>query len=243
MSDRVPIQNQLSTRLKKQFRDSFFTLKYFHRSLSSLSSLIALNVPKDTFIDFLPVSYFVEIETQKTISKMHKLFTDMEDTIFGKVKEFVTEDEKQKILKKYEDDKESRAKKRRILMNYGNGDFEQVGSSTLDMYMLREAMDLLKTILADQVYSKENDSIVSSVQNHAEDELETSAGEERLGKIQNLELINNKGKGLQNENFGFDDWKKLRNFYDRIQGEVRCQGIPTTIVSSTEKAVQSKSYI
>jgi hypothetical protein len=70
MSQSVPIHNQLSTRLKKQFRDSFFTLKYFHNSLKALSKLVALNVPKDTFVDDLPVSYFVEIETQKTISKM-----------------------------------------------------------------------------------------------------------------------------------------------------------------------------
>lgn len=245
MSQSVPIHDQLSTRLQKQFRDSFFTLKYFHNSLSALSDLVALKVPKDTFIDDLPVSYFVEIETQRTISKMQTLFTEMEDNIFTKVREYVNEEEKSKIVKRFDEERASRAKKRRILMNYGNGDFEQVGKGTLDLYILRESMEMLKAILAKQVYSKEIDSNISRIgqKNQEEDDLESSGGEtniERVSKIQNLELIGEKGKGLNQDKFNFDDWKDLRSFYDRIEGEVRCKGIPTNIKSLTEKAVQSK---
>jgi hypothetical protein len=87
----------------------------------------------------------------------------MEENIFGKIREFVNGEEKSKILKKFDEEKQSRSKKRRILMNYGNGDFEQVGKGTLDIYILREAMDLLRSILAEQVYSKENDSNISTI--------------------------------------------------------------------------------
>jgi hypothetical protein len=63
-----------------------------------------------------------------------------------------------------------------------------------------------------------------------------------MGQIQDLELIGEKGKGLDQDNFNLDDWKDLRTFYNRIEGEVSCKGIPTSIRSLTEKAVQSKHF-
>lgn len=205
MSHSIPIHRQLSSRLKKQFRDSFFTLKYFHKTLKTLSKLLALNIPKDTFIDYLPVGYFIEIETQKTISKIFSLFEEMENKVFQKIQPFINEDDKQKIIKKYNEEKLARSKKRRILMNYGNGDYEKVESSTLDVYLLKEAMDLLKSVLSLQMYQKGSDSNISSIsqKNQVSDDLEESSGseerEEHISNIQNLKLIDEKGKGLDHE--------------------------------------------
>jgi hypothetical protein len=105
-------------------------------------------------------------------------------------------------------------------------------------------MELLKSILADQVYSQKNDSKISKTnqikqKNQEEDGLESSGNEENYQKgsrIQNLELIGDNGFGIVQENFSFDDWKNLRSFYDRIQGEVNCRGAPLEIKSLTEKS-------
>jgi len=53
-------------------------------------------------------------------------------------------------------------------------------------------------------------------------------------------LIGKKGKGLEQEKFNLEDWKSLRSFYDRVDGEVRCAGIPKTFKSLTEKSIQGK---
>jgi len=61
-------------------------------------------VPKDTFIDHLPISYFIEIEVQKVISKMFQMLSETEETIFKKIKPFINDDDRQNLIKNYEEE-------------------------------------------------------------------------------------------------------------------------------------------
>lgn len=129
-------------------------------------------------------------------------------------------------------------------MNYGNGEFEPVSTSTLDTFILKEVMEIFQSIMNPKVGSDkfENSACGRKAKHQEEDGLESTEVEniESVSRIQNQEIIFNKGAGIDDNKFIYEDWAKLRQFYDRVEAEVRSKRIPTQILSLTEKGTQSK---
>ena len=118
------------------------------------------------------------------------MLSETEELVFKKIKQFIDDEDRQNLIRKYEEEQQLRAKKRRILMNYGNGEFEPVSTSTLDTYILKEVMDLFQSIMSPRVGSEKfaSGGAERKAKHQEEDELESTEVEniESVPRIQNL---------------------------------------------------------